>query len=214
MPAPHAPDTSDPLDAERLRGLGAFFVDRPDRILAVAGPFQREGRVVQSRVKGPSMGKTLPDGAQILIGLCRRERYAPGSIVAFVGPQKITVHRVAFCGRSGRGKGVLVTRGDASLLPDPPLDVGSVLGEVIGVQADGRWKAPAPCERRPALHRFVARTLELWIAGLCRLSLPFARWAVTTAYGSRRLLVPVYRRLTAPAGAPRNGGPRARPRWD
>ena len=214
MPAPFAREPLAPIDAERLRALGAFFVDRPDRILAVAEPFQKEGRVVQSRVKGPSMGSSLPDGAPILIGLCRREAYAPGSIVAFVGPQKITVHRVAFCGRTGRRKGALVTRGDAALLPDPPLEVGSVLGLVIGVQRDGRWVEPSPCEPRSALRRLTAHTLELAVANLCRVSLPFARSVVTTAYGSRRFILPIYRRLTALAGAPRSDGPRARPRWD
>lgn len=189
------------VDVERLRALGAFFVDRPDRILAVAERFQKEGRVIQSRVKGPSMGSCLPDGAPILIGLRQCEAYPPGSIVAFVGAQKVTVHRVVFCGRRGRARGILVTRGDASRLPDPPIEIGCVLGEVIAVQSEGGWVAPVAGARRAAHDRFVARSLELCVVGLARTSPRFAQWLVTTVYGSRHLFVPLYRWWLGARGA-------------
>jgi hypothetical protein len=181
------------VDVDRLRALGAFFVDRPDRILAVAAQFQKEGRVIQSRVVGPSMGSCLPDGAPILIAPRQREDCEAGTIIAFVGNRKVIVHRVVFCGRRGRARGILVTRGDASRLPDPPIEIGSVLGEVIAVQSEAGWAAPAAGARRPAHDRFVARSLELCIVALCRISPRFARWLVTTVYGSRHVFVPLYR---------------------
>jgi len=70
--------------AELFKDLVVFEV-KPDNVVYGTGHAvsDEEGRVIQSRVVGPSMGSCLPDGAPILIALRQREDCEPGTIVAF-----------------------------------------------------------------------------------------------------------------------------------
>jgi hypothetical protein len=188
---------SEPLGAEELRGFAAFFEGRPERILAVAAPFQRAQREIVSRVQGSSMGSTLPDGAAVLIRLTDRADHQPGEILAFLLGTRVVVHRLLR--RAGRRRAVLITAGDARTCPDPPLRVESVLGRVVGVRGDGAWSPPPPPGSRPVPARlarwFLTRTFAL-------LSLSGADFAARAARILYRLLFVRAEPLTF-AGAPR-----------
>src|SRR4051812_36296613 len=83
---------------------------------------------IESRVKGSSMGNTLPDGCLVRIDSTRAP--ARGDIVAFVVGTALCTHRVV--ARSSRiagdGSEYLVTRGDDWLLCDPPIIASQVIG--------------------------------------------------------------------------------------
>jgi hypothetical protein len=136
--------TEEPEDAAVLR---AFFEGRPDRILAAAGPLQDAQRTVESTVRGPSMGASLPDGARIRIRLRRMATCTPGEVVAFLIGERLVVHRVVSAVAEDRREDFVLTRGDARIVPDPPVPKSSVLGVVEAVERDGLWESPPP---RPA----------------------------------------------------------------
>ena len=115
----------------------------PARIIAVAQSLRGPDRSIESTVTGMSMGAGLPPGSTIRIDLVERDRYEIGEIVAYVHGKKVVVHRVVHRGTVGRAVGLLLTRGDAPLVPDPPVPHGNVLGPVSAVWNDGNWVRPA-----------------------------------------------------------------------
>jgi hypothetical protein len=91
---------------------------------AVAELWRRTGREVSARFTGRSMEPTIPSGSEVRLA-CG----APpgvGDVVAFIRDGHIVLHRVEALSPAGRW---ILTRGDACLLPDPPLtDRALVLG--------------------------------------------------------------------------------------
>jgi hypothetical protein len=200
-----APEVEE-LGSARLRALGIFFENRPDRIRSVAAQLQQSGRVIESRVEGSCMGRCLPDRSSIRIRLCREESFAPGQIVAFLNETRLTVHRVHFSGSRGRRKGMLVTRGDARAFPDPPLAADSVLGVVVGVESEGRWIDPPPAESLPWHKRALSWASIRVIAAFGLAGVGFARAATIRSYT-------LLGRVRAPsAGVARTDAPRVPPR--
>jgi hypothetical protein len=119
----------------------------PARVVALASSLRAPDRALESTVEGTSMGRGLPPRSRIRIALIRRERYETGEVVAFLDANSTVVHRVVHRGRLGAAAGYLLTRGDATLIPDPPVNHDQILGPVTGVWVEGRWVPPcaAPC---------------------------------------------------------------------
>jgi hypothetical protein len=127
------------------------------RLDAIATLWKREGRELTVRFGGSSMVPTIGPGAEVLLrcGVCP----APGEIAAFTLGDRVIVHRVM--ARSSAGTWVL-TRGDASTIPDPPIPETAVIGTVVRVRQGDRFVEPSPA---PASH---GRRLAL---ALCLLGL-------------------------------------------
>jgi hypothetical protein len=102
------------------------------------------------------MGRSLPPKSRIRIALIRRERYETGEVVAFLDENLTIVHRVVHRGHLGAAAGYLLTRGDATLVPDPPVNHQRILGPVTGVWVDGRWTPPCAPPRRSLRARVVS----------------------------------------------------------
>jgi hypothetical protein len=132
-------------ESERLDRLGAFIWQDRQRVLAAAGRHHggSADSTVDCRLRGASMEASIPRGSRIRITFSARA-HRVGDIVAFMTGERIVVHRIVH--RSGRK---LLTRGDAMLLPDPPIDAGAVLGEVGEIDSGSGWRAPAPRTRPP-----------------------------------------------------------------
>lgn len=186
------------LRSDLVQALASFFRDDPARILAVASSLRGPGRTLDSTIEGGSMGRTLPPGARIRIALAERPSYAAGEVVAFLAGSQVIVHRVIHRGQRGAAHGYLITQGDATLVPDPPVNADHVLGAVIGIQREGRWTAVDALWRRTARARTVRSILRLALAGVLSVS---PRAAQVLANGLHRLA----RSLRGPRG-------RARPR--
>jgi len=171
-----------------------FLRDHPERVRSVARRLQDSERLLESVVGGSSMGRQLPDGAPIRIQLSRRETYERGEIVAFWNDRQIVVHRVLFCGRAGRRRGILITRGDAYLFPDLPIDLASVLGTVVAVRTERGWNPPGALPHRGLVERAVARTGQAMASALCRVDLAFARRGLRGLYFCGRTATAMLRR--------------------
>jgi len=146
-------------DPELVEVIGKMLRSDPQRRLAVADSLRGSGRWIESTVSGASMGPGLPSGARIRIALVPRTRYDAGEVVAYLAGDQVIVHRVVHCGRAGAARGHLIARGDATLVPDPPVPQAHVLGPVDGVRCAGHWTPPAGPPPRSAHARLVRALL-------------------------------------------------------
>ena len=144
-----------PDDRRRLSGRTATSSPGPDPVQAVgrllpgrpgAHPRRRlapqrpraERRVHRrGHEHGPDPAGRLPDPdrARGSRPATRWERSSP----SWPGASRRASRGAA--GRGGAARGRLLTRGDAALVPDPPVDERRVLGAVTGVARDGGWVA-------------------------------------------------------------------------
>lgn len=109
------------------------------RLQAIAAIWRRDRRQLTVRFGGSSMEPTIPAGAEVLL-LCGVFP-ALGEIAAVTFGDRIMVHRVVARPPSGAW---ILTRGDASAIPDPPIPEASVIGTVVRVRRDDRFVDPPP----------------------------------------------------------------------
>ena len=143
---------------ELVDAIGRLLRADPQRTLAVAESLRAPERFFESTLTGMSMGGALAAGSRIRVALVHRAGYEAGEVVAYLAGEQVIVHRVVHRGRGGAARGHLVTRGDATLVPDPPVAHGQVLGPVTGVWRAGGW-APLGSPRRRLLRARLARAL-------------------------------------------------------
>ena len=161
---------------EVVAAIGGLLQADAARVVALAASLRGPGRSVASTVQGGSMGHTLPPGARIRIALTDGERHAVGQVVAFITGNQVVVHRIVYRCDSGRGAGHVLTRGDAGLVPDPPVAFACVLG-AVALEPDGA--VPAASTRSP--HAAFASWLLLLLAiGLLRVAGPARTATVLT----------------------------------
>lgn len=139
-------------------------------LLAVADLWKRTGRTLQARFTGDSMQPAIPSGSRLRLAC--GAAMSPGDVAAFVHDGHVLVHRVLAIAPP-----LVLTRGDAVVVPDPPVPLDRVFARVEAVQDGDEWSAPAAHRDSPA-QRF-ARSLcafgsspawaRLVIAGLRRL---------------------------------------------
>ncbi len=156
---------------------------------------KRAGSIIESEIRGPSMGRTLEPGTRIRIRCGDGLGPPAGTVIAFLGGNGLVGHRIVGAGRDRRGRRHLLTRGDGSRITDPPIEPERVLGEVIEWLDGDTWRPllPAPLQSLPG--RMIAAAM-LW---LVRLLLAIdARLATRTAI----LLARVGRRLSPPMSSP------------
>jgi hypothetical protein len=163
-------------DGERLKALGEFICADLRRVSAAARLFRDADGVVESDVRGVSMGAVIPDGARIRI---RSVSAIPptGTVVAFHAGGRTVVHRIRWQRRAGRARAWLVTQGDAMRLPDAPVPVDAVIGRVIAVRGDdGAWRPLSVVPRAPRRDRALSFIVFAASVALLELHPPLARW--------------------------------------
>jgi hypothetical protein len=148
---------------ELADAVGALLEGDPARIASLASGLRGPNRVLESTVVGMSMGRGLGPGSRIRIELSDRARYDVGEVVAFLSGPQVIVHRVVHRGRAGAAAGHVLTRGDAVLVPDPPLPHDRILGPVVAVRSEEGWTQPAGARRRSIAAGTLSR-LALWAA--------------------------------------------------
>ena len=199
---------------EIVDAVGKLLRADPARRITVARNLRAPGRSFESTVTGTSMGSGLGPGSRIRVALVHRDRYEAREVVAFVSGDQVIVHRVAHRGRAGRALGYFITVGDATLVPDPPVDHGRILGSVTGVWFAGGWVPPRDPPRR-SLRATVARSLSLTVAvGALYVSPRFTASALTHLHrvvGALRAAVVRRGQRRAPGPARPPGGCPRRP---
>ena len=58
--------------------------------------------------------------------------------------ERIVVHRIAYRRRRDRANAVVITRGDAMIVPDPPVAAAEILGYVREFDAGSGWQPVGP----------------------------------------------------------------------
>lgn len=107
---------------------------------AIAEIWKRQRRELVAAFGGTSMLPAIAPGQPLRLRC--GEAYAIGDVIAFVIEGQMAVHRVI-----AQGEGWIVTRGDARLLPDPPLtELDRVVGRVVAL-IDGEAERPVPPAR-------------------------------------------------------------------
>jgi len=149
-------------DPEVVAAIGQILRSDPRHTQAVADSLRGPGRCLESTVSGFSMGASLPPGSRIRIALLPTSRHEAGELIAYLFGDHVIVHRVLHCGRAGAARDYLVARGDATLVPDPPIELKQVLGPVTGVWSAGGWVPP----EGPSPRRLPARLLRALLAVL------------------------------------------------
>ena len=145
--------------------VASLLRDDQERILALAASLRAPNRVVESTVKGVSMGSGLPPESRIRIDMSHHQRFEIGAVVAFVGGNQVIVHRVVHNGRDH-----LLTRGDARLVPDPPVRQDQVLGPVTAVIRNGSWMELDLPRKRSLRSRICASAILRIAAAMLRVS--------------------------------------------
>jgi signal peptidase I len=108
-------------------------------LLAVAEIWKRQKRELTASFGGSSMEPTIHAGQPLTLRC--GDDYAAGDVIAFVIEDQLGVHRVM-----AKFDGWIVTRGDAKILPDPPLtDLSRVVARIVDVppakETFARWIA-------------------------------------------------------------------------
>jgi hypothetical protein len=104
----------------------------------------RRGREVSFRVMGSSMLPSILPGDELTVRPLEEVLPRSGEIVVFVRERKLFAHRmIAKSERAGNVQ--RVTRGDALIACDRPVEQSEVLGSVVRISRGGREISVASC---------------------------------------------------------------------
>ena len=200
---PHRTRPAPPASDDRLSSLGAFIGETPARVRAAAARHDGDARpnLVECELRGASMAGAIPRGSRIRIAFtgapCGR-----GDVVAFMTDGHLVVHRIVYRRprRRRNTPALLITRGDAMMLPDAPIDADAVVGRVVEMRMRDGWQQVGAPPRTPRRERLLACVALATIACLAHVRVPLARrvanwlqamdhrfsWTRTFLYGAER----------------------------
>jgi len=164
-------------DGARLKSLGSFIWQDGARVLAAAGRGDPRQHVVECQLRGASMSGAIPAGSRIRIALGGTP-YRRGEVVAFVTDTDLVVHRIVYARRRWLRRDPLqfmITRGDAMLLPDAPINTDFALGRVVEMRVGAEWRALNARAQMPRRERLLAFLILVAIAFLLNVRLSWAR---------------------------------------
>lgn len=145
---------------------------------AIASLWKKTGRELVARFGGTSMEPTISPEAELLLRC--GDQAEPGDVIAVLIHDQVVVHRV-----EARGRGFILTRGDAQILPDVPVrDPAAVIGRVVGIRQGEGWREPDAPPRSWA--RAVVRSV---FASIASVSPPAAAVALGALLALRRRFV-------------------------
>ena len=142
------------------------------RLRAVTG---KTHVVIESQVRGASMGTAIPDGAHIRIRAGPAEGLHTGKVIAFLTTSRVMAHRVVYEGRRGAARDFVITQGDGNWLCDPPVERSCIVGEVQSLACEGEWR-PIGAARIHLFRRLVAGTSRALICLALDCNPAFAVW--------------------------------------
>lgn len=151
-----------------------------EQFVAVTHLLRRSRREIESKIQGTSMTPTLPEGIRIQILCSSGQTYTRGQVIAYIDFTKIIAHRVIYRGHRGQAKHYLITQGDSMWLPDPPINIQSILGTVSAMDAEGRWQTPRDLGPRPLVHRCFLFAVRAVVCSALEINISLATWLTIT----------------------------------
>ena len=145
----------------------AETVPDAERLLAF---LKRTGCEVEAELRGVSMETALPNGSKVRIRFGEAVQFALGSIVAFRWGPNLILHRLVYSDGTN-----LLTCGDGSFFPDPPLVPEMILGQVTRLCRDGDW-IPPPTDSRSGGRRWLQSVFVACMLAALKVSPHFGRW--------------------------------------
>jgi len=106
----------------------------------VAGLLKKTDTVIESELRGTSMGGTLPNGSRLRLHFDEQPPLDVGDVIAFSAGTGVTVHRIVARGVFGPARSFVLTRGDGSLLVDHPVRATDVLAVVREWKRGDAWE--------------------------------------------------------------------------
>lgn len=106
----------------------------------LASEVLRENGKLQLQVNGWSMFPAIWPGDTLLVERISSAAVCEGDIVLFERDRRLFAHRVT--ARDGDGVAMMVTRGDAMPMPDPPIGEDEFLGKIASILRNGKCIAP------------------------------------------------------------------------
>ena len=137
-------------------------------LTTVAQVWRQQGRILETSFGGTSMLPAITplDVVRFHCGA----PFATGDVIIYVREERVVVHRVI------RQTGEAVwTRGDANLLPDPPISRAQILGRVSAIRTGEGWREVASA-KATFMSRLLSRIPPVVISLLWQ-----ARWLATRA---------------------------------
>jgi hypothetical protein len=157
-------------ELERLLTVGSLLRSDAQHVFAFVSQHREQLETIDITLGGASMSPAIPKGSRIRIRLNYKGMYEPGQVVAFLYKGRIMVHRIRYCGRRGKAKHYLLTQGDAMVLPDDPVHIGSLLGPVIAFQNEEDWIAPGDLHGLSSVRNLLSSFCRRCITGILEIN--------------------------------------------
>ncbi len=158
-------DAERTMSVPRSRAIASLFEGDAGRVRALIARFKGQRLRLESEIRGWSMSGSLPAGSRIQIRCESLAGLGVGDVVAIVFGTTLVAHRIAYVGRCGASKGIVITRGDATMLVDAPAADTDIVGRVIAVDSGAGWVDVAGPPRR------VRKLRAALVLGVCALAL-------------------------------------------
>ena len=131
----------------------------PEKLLALCGLWQAEGREVEITLNGGSMSPTILPGTRLRLH-CRRDLPHVGDIIAYRQEGILVVHRLIEITGSPEAP-MLTCLGDGNILSDAPVSADAFIGTVIAVSPMPLLQRVLFALRHPRRHvRYLVRLLR------------------------------------------------------
>ena len=131
------------------------------------------------------MAGAIPAGSRIQIALASGP-FQVGDVIAFMNDAQVVVHRIVHASgrRDAQGNALIITRGDAMIVPDAPIETRAILGRISAMTSETDWRAIGAQQRLPRRERLLGFVLLAATAVTLRLHAPLAqrlaRWLQAT----------------------------------
>ena len=109
-----------------------------DLFTDVSTELLRSGQSIRFRAPGRSMHLTIKEGEIITVQPVAPSAVKIGDIILYRFEGGVIAHRVVRIERGEDGGSRFILRGDASGVPDEPVEPSQVLGKVVSVERGGR----------------------------------------------------------------------------
>jgi len=117
-------------------------MNQRNSLLNIASNLLKEGKKIRITARGYSMYPAIKPGYIVYLESCKNWHNVDiGDIIAIKQDENIILHRVIYIFESNK-KPYFMTRGDASLSSDSPVQFNQIVGKAILIESGkSRWKS-------------------------------------------------------------------------